>query len=157
MQLQIRIKRSVRLSQPASVPQERSFLRHWVSQHHLRQPLHPRMSLQRREECCIIMQSAALSCCFSSRGHSAAQDKHPRCPAGHSHAAGPFTACTPPCLQVVLCFDRVFWDPSVNLFGHVGSTTASRGELFLFWNLYKGKKGSSFFTPLHLIIRWSKC
>lgn len=41
-------------------------------------------------------------------------------------------------VQVVLCFDRVFWDPSVNLFGHVGSTTASRGELFLFWNLYKG-------------------
>jgi lysine-specific histone demethylase 1 len=39
--------------------------------------------------------------------------------------------------QVVLCFDRVFWDPSANLFGHVGSTTASRGELFLFWNLYK--------------------
>jgi hypothetical protein len=38
---------------------------------------------------------------------------------------------------VVLCFDRVFWDPSANLFGHVGSTTASRGELFLFWNLYK--------------------
>ncbi|XP_035685902.1 lysine-specific histone demethylase 1A-like isoform X6 [Branchiostoma floridae] len=39
--------------------------------------------------------------------------------------------------KVVLCFDRVFWDPNVNLFGHVGSTTASRGELFLFWNLYK--------------------
>ncbi|XP_018413523.1 PREDICTED: lysine-specific histone demethylase 1A [Nanorana parkeri] len=39
--------------------------------------------------------------------------------------------------KVVLCFDRVFWDPTVNLFGHVGSTTASRGELFLFWNLYK--------------------
>ena len=39
--------------------------------------------------------------------------------------------------QVVLCFDRVFWDPNANLFGHVGSTTASRGELFLFWNLYK--------------------
>ncbi|XP_052087644.1 lysine-specific histone demethylase 1A-like [Mytilus californianus] len=39
--------------------------------------------------------------------------------------------------KVVLCFDRVFWDPSANLFGHVGSTTASRGELFLFWNLYK--------------------
>ena len=38
---------------------------------------------------------------------------------------------------MVLCFDRVFWDPSANLFGHVGSTTASRGELFLFWNLYK--------------------
>ncbi|UYV73518.1 KDM1A [Cordylochernes scorpioides] len=39
--------------------------------------------------------------------------------------------------KVVLCFDRVFWDPSANLFGHVGSTTASRGELFLFWNLYR--------------------
>ncbi len=51
-----------------------------------------------------------------------------------------FLLCAPPCLKVVLCFDRVFWDPSVNLFGHVGSTTASRGELFLFWNLYKGDK-----------------
>lgn len=39
--------------------------------------------------------------------------------------------------KVVLCFDRVFWDPNTNLFGHVGSTTATRGELFLFWNLYK--------------------
>lgn len=38
--------------------------------------------------------------------------------------------------KVVLCFDRIFWDPETNLFGHVGSTTASRGELFLFWNLY---------------------
>jgi len=47
-------------------------------------------------------------------------------------------ARAPRVCQVVLCFDRVFWDPSVNLFGHVGSTTASRGELFLFWNLYKG-------------------
>ena len=37
----------------------------------------------------------------------------------------------------MLCFDRVFWDPNANLFGNVGSTTASRGELFLFWNLYK--------------------
>ena len=37
----------------------------------------------------------------------------------------------------MLCFDRIFWDPNANLFGHVGSTTASRGELFLFWNLYK--------------------
>lgn len=37
----------------------------------------------------------------------------------------------------MLCFDRIFWDPTANLFGHVGSTTASRGELFLFWNLYK--------------------
>lgn len=39
--------------------------------------------------------------------------------------------------KVVLCFDRIFWDPNANLFGHVGSTTASRGELFLFWNLYR--------------------
>ena len=36
-----------------------------------------------------------------------------------------------------MCFDRVFWDPNTNLFGHVGSTTANRGELFLFWNLYQ--------------------
>ncbi|GLH00618.1 Possible lysine-specific histone demethylase 1 [Gryllus bimaculatus] len=39
--------------------------------------------------------------------------------------------------KVVLCFERIFWDPNANLFGHVGSTTASRGELFLFWNLYR--------------------
>ncbi|XP_071819441.1 lysine-specific histone demethylase 1A-like [Apostichopus japonicus] len=39
--------------------------------------------------------------------------------------------------KVALCFDKVFWEPSINLFGHVGSTTASRGELFLFWNLYR--------------------
>lgn len=37
--------------------------------------------------------------------------------------------------KVVLCFDRIFWDTSTNLFGHVGSTTASRGELFLFWSI----------------------
>lgn len=30
--------------------------------------------------------------------------------------------------KVILCFDRIFWDPTTNLFGHVGSTTASRGE-----------------------------
>ena len=36
-----------------------------------------------------------------------------------------------------MCFDRIFWDSSANLFGHVATTTASRGELFLFWNLYK--------------------
>jgi lysine-specific histone demethylase 1 len=29
--------------------------------------------------------------------------------------------------KVVLCFERIFWDPNANLFGHVGSTTASRG------------------------------
>nr|CAD7586100.1 unnamed protein product [Timema genevievae] len=39
--------------------------------------------------------------------------------------------------KVVLCFDRVFWESQNHLFGHVGSTTASRGELFLFWNLYR--------------------
>ncbi|XP_063826810.1 lysine-specific histone demethylase 1A [Ostrinia nubilalis] len=38
--------------------------------------------------------------------------------------------------KVILCFERTFWDPSANLFGHVGTTTASRGELFLFWNLW---------------------
>jgi hypothetical protein len=29
----------------------------------------------------------------------------------------------------VLCFERIFWDPNANLFGHVGSTTASRGTI----------------------------
>lgn len=37
--------------------------------------------------------------------------------------------------KVILCFDRIFWDVNTNLFGHVGSTTASRGELFLFWSI----------------------
>lgn len=37
--------------------------------------------------------------------------------------------------KVILCFDRIFWDSNTNLFGHVGSTTASRGELFLFWSI----------------------
>jgi lysine-specific histone demethylase 1 len=31
--------------------------------------------------------------------------------------------------KVVLCFERIFWDPNANLFGHVGSTTASRGNV----------------------------
>lgn len=35
--------------------------------------------------------------------------------------------------KVVLCFDRIFWDPNTNVFGNVSSTTSSRGELFLFW------------------------
>ncbi|CRK86703.1 CLUMA_CG000536, isoform A [Clunio marinus] len=39
--------------------------------------------------------------------------------------------------KIILCFDKVFWEPDINLFGHVGSTTASRGELFLFWNIYQ--------------------
>lgn len=30
--------------------------------------------------------------------------------------------------KVILCFDKIFWDSSTNLFGHVGSTTASRGK-----------------------------
>ena len=49
-----------------------------------------------------------------------------------------YVSCNP--VKVVLCFDRIFWDNNSNLFGHVGSTTASRGELFLFWNLYKVNK-----------------
>ena len=39
--------------------------------------------------------------------------------------------------KVILCWDKVFWEQDVNLFGHVASTTSSRGELFLFWSLYK--------------------
>lgn len=39
--------------------------------------------------------------------------------------------------KVILCWDRPFWDQDSNLFGHIGTTTNSRGELFLFWNLYK--------------------
>lgn len=64
-------------------------LRHWVLQH-------PGILLQRREECCIIMQSVPLSRCSSSRGHTAALTSIQRCPAGHSHAAGLFTACAVP-------------------------------------------------------------
>ncbi len=30
--------------------------------------------------------------------------------------------------KVVLCFERIFWDPNSNLFGHVANTTQSRGE-----------------------------
>eukprot|EP00118_Oscarella_pearsei_P027195 m.310890 g.310890 ORF g.310890 m.310890 type:complete len:745 (+) comp56235_c0_seq1:87-2321(+) len=39
--------------------------------------------------------------------------------------------------KVILCFESCFWNSKVNLFGHVTNTTANRGELFLFWNLYK--------------------
>lgn len=39
--------------------------------------------------------------------------------------------------KVIMCWDKSFWDNDTNLFGHIGSTTSSRGELFLFWNLYK--------------------
>lgn len=31
--------------------------------------------------------------------------------------------------KVVLCFERIFWDPNANLFGHVANTTQSRGKL----------------------------
>ena len=34
---------------------------------------------------------------------------------------------------MVLCFDKVFWDPNHTLFAHVNASTSSRGELFLFW------------------------
>ncbi|CAG0897457.1 unnamed protein product [Cyprideis torosa] len=38
--------------------------------------------------------------------------------------------------KVVLCFDRYFWDYNrINTFGHISQTTASRGELFLFYHL----------------------
>lgn len=54
-----------------------------------------------------------------------------------------------------MCFEKEFWivdkatgipcnesngsnrTKKLNLFGHVAATTASRGELFLFWSLYK--------------------
>nr|CAB3258319.1 lysine-specific histone demethylase 1A [Phallusia mammillata] len=40
--------------------------------------------------------------------------------------------------KVVLCFDRPFWESAApNLFGHIGATTNSRGELFLFWAIYR--------------------
>jgi len=39
--------------------------------------------------------------------------------------------------KVILCFDRAFWDTNASLFGHIGATTSSRGELFLFWSIYK--------------------
>jgi len=39
--------------------------------------------------------------------------------------------------KVILCFDHPFWDTDRHLFGHVAGTTTSRGELFLFWTMYK--------------------
>lgn len=38
-------------------------------------------------------------------------------------------------LQVILCFEQRFWDAHVHLFGHVATSTASRGEFFMFWHL----------------------
>lgn len=38
---------------------------------------------------------------------------------------------------MVLIFDSVFWESKDHLFGHVASTTETRGELFLFWSIYQ--------------------
>lgn len=37
-------------------------------------------------------------------------------------------------LQVVLCFDKIFWDPTINVFGYVEPSRSARGELFQFWS-----------------------
>lgn len=37
--------------------------------------------------------------------------------------------------KVLLAFDKIFWEPNLPVFGHIGSTTASRGELFTFFTL----------------------
>lgn len=37
--------------------------------------------------------------------------------------------------KVILCFEQRFWDANVHLFGHIATSTASRGELFMFWHL----------------------
>ncbi|CAF0983055.1 unnamed protein product, partial [Didymodactylos carnosus] len=39
--------------------------------------------------------------------------------------------------KVVLCFEKVFWDPTHTLFAHVEASTSCRGELFLFWCFVK--------------------
>lgn len=36
-----------------------------------------------------------------------------------------------------MCFEKAFWDPTINLFGHVNSSSAQRGEFFLFWNIHR--------------------
>jgi hypothetical protein len=41
-------------------------------------------------------------------------------------------------------FGENFWNVSTNLFGHAGCTTTSRGQLFLFRNLYC--------APVHLVL-----
>ena len=40
-------------------------------------------------------------------------------------------------MKVVLIFDQHFWDKNNHLFGHVGSSAETRGELFLYWSVYK--------------------
>jgi lysine-specific histone demethylase 1 len=37
--------------------------------------------------------------------------------------------------QVVLCFERAFWDQSINLFGRLNEAASCRGEMFLFWSI----------------------
>ena len=37
--------------------------------------------------------------------------------------------------QVILCFHEQFWDHSLHMFGHVGTSWITRGEFFLFWHL----------------------
>lgn len=37
--------------------------------------------------------------------------------------------------QVLLGFDKIFWEQNLPVFGHIGSTTASRGELFTFFTI----------------------
>jgi len=41
--------------------------------------------------------------------------------------------------KVLICFDRIFWDPSNDVFGAVqeGGDEASCGELFQFWSISK--------------------
>lgn len=142
-------------------------LRHRVSQHHLRQLRHPRIYCSAEKNTALLCNLLCSPVVSPAEGTllltqaSTVKMLSLRCTAGHSQSqASGLLLCdhlchTPPCLQVVLCFDRVFWDPSVNLFGHVGSTTASRGELFLFWNLYKGEQGFFCFAPLQSIARGS--
>ena len=36
-----------------------------------------------------------------------------------------------------MCFEKAFWDPTINLFGHVNPSTSDRGECFLFWNIHR--------------------
>ena len=37
--------------------------------------------------------------------------------------------------QVILCFHEQFWDHSLHMFGHIGTSWMTRGEFFLFWHL----------------------
>lgn len=144
-----------------------------VAEHHLQHCSFSPNAAAVEENTALLCNLSCYWCCASCRGRSAihitlqlllsaVKMLNMRC---SSQAVLPFTEVStwvvvllflqyaPPGLKVVLCFDRVFWDPSVNLFGHVGSTTASRGELFLFWNLYKGEEN----IIIICVIYWSHC